>query len=671
MNLLDSAGIRRAGLARRLSFWFVLLVMAPMLITAAIIDWKSTRALRERAMLQMSMVAKDKSSSLEIYAYERARAAGVLGRLKRLADAALILQNEKSTPEALADAEGKVRKLANYFAPSLGFTDAIVVCPRGYVLFQNESNLNLGANILTGPLRDTPLAAVARRTLTLLEPDISDFATYPGYDLPLAFVAAPIIQEDGHKAGLIILQMNTREVFDILDDNAGLGKTGNIVVGTLQHGVIQVAAPLRFRPDAAFKLSVNPGDDFGRGLQNAIKGDQGSGEVTSILQHRVLASWVYIPSFRWGLSVQQDVEEAMAMVSEQRAAMLIVLAAILIPVLLVALMVARSISRPIQTAVAAAEQVASGDLTATLETAESDETGKLINALGQMVDYLNSLIGQVQRSTIELVSTANSLSAMSRTQSEEVNNLGSTTTEIAAATQEISATSEELLNTMAGLTQVAEHTTELANVGQTSLGDMEQAMRTLAEATQSISGRLGLINERATTIGSVTTTIAKIADQTNLLSLNASIEAEKAGEYGLGFAVLAREIRRLADQTAVATLDIEQMVREMQEAVTGGVMEMDKFAERVNHSVADTHAIGLRFGEIIQQVQVLLPQFEAVHEGMRSQSAGARQIRDAMVSLTESVRVSARALEQTTSATQRLEGAIEVLRNEIALFKLR
>jgi len=642
-----------------------------MLITAAIIDWKSTAALRERTMLQMSMVAKDKSSSLEIYAYERARAAGVLGRLKRLADAALILQNEKSTREELAEAELKVRRLANYFAPNLGFTDAIVVCPRGYVLFQNESNLNLGDNILTGPQRDTPLAAVARRTLTLLEPDISDFATYPGHDLPLAFVAAPIIQEDGHKAGLIILQMNTREVYDILDDNSGLGKTGNIVVGTLQHGVIQVAAPLRFKPDAAFRLSVNPGEDFGLGLQNAIKGDQGSGEVTSILRHRVLASWVYIPSFRWGLSVQQDIEEAMAMESEQRKAMLIVLAAILIPVLLVALMVARSISRPIQTAVEAAEQVASGDLTATLESDENDETGKLINALGQMVDYLNSLIGQVQRSTIELVSTANSLSAMSRTQSEEVNNLGATTTEIAAATQEISATSEELLNTMAGLTQVAEHTTDLANVGQTSLGDMEQAMRTLAEATQSISGRLGLINERATTIGSVTTTIAKIADQTNLLSLNASIEAEKAGEYGLGFAVLAREIRRLADQTAVATLDIEQMVREMQDAVTGGVMEMDKFAERVNHSVADTHAIGLRFGEIIQQVQVLLPQFEAVHEGMRSQSAGARQIRDAMVSLTESVRVSARALEQTTSATQRLEGAIEVLRNEITLFKLR
>jgi methyl-accepting chemotaxis protein len=326
--------------------------------------------------------------------------------------------------------------------------------------------------------------------------------------------------------------------------------------------------------------------------------------------------------------------------------------------------------RPIQTAVAAAERVASGDLSVSLASSGKDETGKLINALGQMVAYLNSLIGQVQRSTIDLVSTANSLSAMSKTQSEEVNNLGSTTTEIAAATKEISATSEELLNTMTGITRVADQTTELANSGQSSLGDMEGAMRSLAEATQSISGRLGLINEKANTIGSVTTTITKIADQTNLLSLNASIEAEKAGEYGLGFAVLAREIRRLADQTAVATLDIEQMVKEMQDSVTGGVMEMDKFAEQVNRSVSDTRDVSQRFGEIILQIQALLPQFDAVHEGMRSQSAGAKQIRDSMVSLTESVRVSAQALEETTAATGRLEGAIAMLRNEISVFRL-
>ena len=113
------------------------------------------------------------------------------------------------------------------------------------------------------------------------------------------------------------------------------------------------------------------------------------------------------------------------------------------------------------------------------------------------------------------------------------------------------------------------------------------------------------------------------------------------------------------------------MVREMQDSVTGGVMEMDKFSEQVNRSVADTHEISHRFGEIIQQIQTLLPQFDTVHEGMRAQSAGAREIRDAMVTLTESVRISAQALDATTTATHRLESAIDELRNEIAIFKLR
>ena len=671
MKFLQALGAQNNSLARRLTLWFGLLVLTPMLLSILIINRLSVEAIEEETLQKLTMIAKDKANSLELYAFERTRGAGVLGRIKRLADATLVLQNKQSTATERMEAENRVRQLVNYFAPSLGFTEAIVTSPQGEVLLQTDRTLDLGSNILTGPQRDTPLATLVKRAKTLLEPDLSDFARYPGSDLPMGFAAAPIIQEDGHKAGLLILQINTQEVYEIVSDYAGLGRTGQIAIGAMSDGEIKVAAPLRGQADSLFNLSVKPGAYYGIGLQNAMSGNQGAGEVISIFKKPVMASWIYIPSFRWGLSVQQDIGEAMAMVSEQRWTMLGILAAILLPTLLIALAVARSISRPIQTAVAAAERVASGDLSATLSAEGSDEISKLINALGQMVNYLNSLIGQVQRSTIDLVSTANSLSAMTKTQSEEVSNLGSTTTEIAAATKEISATSEELLSTMSGITEVADHTTELANSGQSSLGDMEGAMRTLADATHSISSRLGLINEKANTISSVTTTITKIADQTNLLSLNASIEAEKAGEYGLGFAVLAREIRRLADQTAVATLDIEQMVKEMQDSVTGGVMEMDKFSEQVSRSVSDTHDISLRFGEIIQQVQALLPQFDAVHEGMRSQSAGAKQIRDSMVTLTDSVRVSAQALDETTSATQRLEGAIDELRSEISSFKLR
>ena len=131
---------------------------------------------------------------------------------------------------------------------------------------------------------------------------------------------------------------------------------------------------------------------------------------------------------------------------------------------------------------------------------------------------------------------------------------------------------------------------------------MDRTMRQLAESTGSIGSKLSVISERAANINLVVTTITKVADQTNLLSINAAIEAEKAGEYGLGFLVVAREIRRLADQTAVATLDIERMVKEMQYSVSAGVMEMDKFSEQVRQGVGEVGQIGGQLGQIITAV---------------------------------------------------------------------
>ncbi|MCF7969257.1 MAG: methyl-accepting chemotaxis protein, partial [Methylococcaceae bacterium] len=399
MKLKEKFGVLNKNLATRLIFWFGVLVLVPMLITTLVIDRLSRNALERETLQKLTMIAKDKANSLEIYAYERARGAAVLGRLKRSAEATLALQNPNSSPEQRAEAERSIQLLADYFAPSLGFTDAIITCPVGNILYQTNKSLDLGKNILTGPQRDSPLATLVKRTRTLLAPDLSDFALYPGHDLPLGFAAAPIIMENGHNVGLLVLQLNTREIHDIITDYAGLGRTGQIVIGTQHNDEIRVAAPLRDHPDSLFKLTLRPGADYGMGLQNAMSGNQGAGLVSSIFRNSVMASWTYVPSFRWGMSVQQDVGEAMTMVTNQRWTMLGILAAILFPSLLVALAVARSISRPIQTAVAAAERVASGDLSATLSAEGSDEISKLINALGQMVNYLNSLIGQVQRST--------------------------------------------------------------------------------------------------------------------------------------------------------------------------------------------------------------------------------------------------------------------------------
>ena len=179
-----------------------------------------------------------------------------------------------------------------------------------------------------------------------------------------------------------------------------------------------------------------------------------------------------------------------------------------------------------------------------------------------------------------------------------------------------------------------------------------------------------MVREKANDINVVVTTITKVADQTNLLSINAAIEAEKAGEQGLGFLVLAREIRRLADQTAVATLDIEQMVKQMQTAVSAGVMEIDRFAEEVRSGVGNVVRVGGQFGLIISQVKTLSERFDAVNHGMRSQSQGARQIGDAMGQLIDGARQTSVSLREFNSATESLRDAVAVLKQEIAQFNV-
>jgi methyl-accepting chemotaxis protein WspA len=195
-------------------------------------------------------------------------------------------------------------------------------------------------------------------------------------------------------------------------------------------------------------------------------------------------------------------------------------------------------------------------------------------------------------------------------------------------------------------------------------------MKQLAESTGSISSKLSVISERAANINLVVTTITKVADQTNLLSINAAIEAEKAGEYGLGFLVVAREIRRLADQTAVSTLDIERMVKEMQYSVSAGVMEMDKFSDQVRQGVHDVAVISGQLAKIITAVHGLTVRFDQVTEGMTVQAQGAEQIRESVVHLSEGASQTLVSLREFNQATGQLREAVGGLKEEVSRFRV-
>jgi methyl-accepting chemotaxis protein WspA len=333
---------------------------------------------------------------------------------------------------------------------------------------------------------------------------------------------------------------------------------------------------------------------------------------------------------------------------------------------------ARNIARSVSLLQERVDEMARGasDLTARVAIPGQDELGRLAAGINAMIVKIHAIVSKVRESSLQVMSAASQIAATARQQEATVQGLNSATTEIAASVREISATGKELAGTMNGVNQGASQAATLAAAGRTRLASMEQTMQQLVESTASISSKLAIIREKADNINLVVTTITKVADQTNLLSINAAIEAEKAGEYGRGFLVVAREIRRLADQTAVATLDIENMVRLMQDAVSAGVMQMDKFAEEVRSGVGRVAEINSQTGQIITEVSTLGDRFKLVNEGMSNQSIGVEQINQAMANIASNVSSTAAALEEFNRTTVHLRGSVENLTQEISQFKV-
>ncbi|MGN8120049.1 methyl-accepting chemotaxis protein [Labrys sp. 22185] len=330
----------------------------------------------------------------------------------------------------------------------------------------------------------------------------------------------------------------------------------------------------------------------------------------------------------------------------------------------------RAITRPLLQLKTLMDTMRKGDFTQRMQIVRQDELGDLGEGYNRMADEVMELVGQVQRSGIRVSTSMTEIAATSKQQQATASEVAATTTEIGATSREIAATSRELVRTMSDVVTVSEHTANLASGGKVELAHMEDTMNQVMGAASSITAKLAVLNEKASDINQVVTAITKVADQTNLLSLNAAIEAEKAGEYGRGFAVVSSEIRRLADQTAVATYDIEQMVKEIQSAVSASVMGMDKFSEEVRRGLQDVHEIGAKLSEIITQVQALTPRYESVSEGMQAQATGAEQISEALIQLTEATQQTVESLRQSSSAIDELNHVASNLSGSIARFKL-
>lgn len=329
---------------------------------------------------------------------------------------------------------------------------------------------------------------------------------------------------------------------------------------------------------------------------------------------------------------------------------------------------ARVLLRPVQALQDATTELAAGKLGARAAVAARDEFGLLAQAFNAMAEALTAVVRGVQRAGVHVLTSANEISASSRQLAAAVSEQTAATAQVGASAREIAATAQDLVGTVTHVAERAQQGAHLAERNRDEVTAMAAAINELVAATGTLAGQFALLREKAGSIGAVVTTIGKVADQTNLLSLNAAIEAEKAGAAGQGFAVVAREIRRLADQSAQATGDIEEIIREVQGAVAAGTTGMERFTGEVKRHAGEVARIGGNLGTVISTVQEFAPLCGTVNEGVRAQAAAAGQIDAAMTQLAESARQSQEAAASLTAVAGQLTDAARELQGEVSRF---
>lgn len=310
----------------------------------------------------------------------------------------------------------------------------------------------------------------------------------------------------------------------------------------------------------------------------------------------------------------------------------------------------------------AIKRLSEGDYTTRVQVLSSDdEIGQVAVSFNVMTQHFEQIILHLHDLGLKLTALVNQLTLASKQQILLTQRQEEATLDISATSQEISQTAKSLLCTVQEVSEVSNHTSALATNGQNSLAGMEVILQSIVQGSQEIASKLGVLKEKTDKINNVITTITKVADQTNLLSLNTAIEAERAGELGRGFMIIANEIRRLADQTALATLNIENVINEIIEAVITSVMGVDAFSKQIQAGVNEINLVKGQLIQIIEGVHHLTDRFCTVSQVMQTQSTGAEQINAALSELGKTAQYSSDSISHFRDTVQEIDQSTKSL----------
>ncbi len=334
------------------------------------------------------------------------------------------------------------------------------------------------------------------------------------------------------------------------------------------------------------------------------------------------------------------------------------------------LFISRTIARPINEAVGVANSLANGDLSITVESRSTDETGMMMVSMKTMTKYLHTIVSKLSETSTQVAAAANQLHStaeLTATGAEEVAAQAST---VATAGEEMSATSSDIAQNCQLAAEGALRASQSANNGAEVVERIVAVMGQIAAKVQATAKTVESLGERSDQIGAIIGTIEDIADQTNLLALNAAIEAARAGEHGRGFAVVADEVRALAERTTRATKEIGEMIKAIQKETKGAVSAMEQGVEQVEAGTVEAAKSGDALRDILEQINSVSMQVNQIATAAEEQTATTSEISSNMMQITQVVQDTAGGAHQSATAAAQLSGNAVELQRLVSQFKL-